>query len=131
MTENLKQQNDLLSLKKMKKHCEEILEYLDIYNYSIEEFYKNHLFRNALSMAMFTIQELSYKGLSEKFIEENREALNWGKMKGMRNRFGHSYDQMDLDVIFFSAIDDIPEMNDFLEIKIKELEKEIENEEEE
>lgn len=124
-----KNKNDLIILQKMKKHCEEIEEYLKAFDYSFDEFETNHLFKNALSMAMFSTQELS-NHLSVDFLEKTESEIKWHQLQGMRNYFGHEYEEMDNEIIFNSAINDMSVLSDFLDKEIEKLE-ELENEEDE
>ena len=40
--------------------------------------------------------------------------MNWNAIRGMRNRFAHGYGKMDLSKIFYTAIEDIPIIKDFI-----------------
>ena len=115
----MKKNNNHLILQKMEKHCKEILEYLDKYDYSFKEFENNHEFRNALSMAMFATQELS-NHLTSEFLESTESEIKWHSLQGMRNLFGHEYDEMDSEIIFNTAINDIPVLLKFLEKEISQ-----------
>ena len=64
-------------------------------------------------MALFTIQELS-NHLSTDFLQQTQNDINWHQLKRMRNYFGHEYDEMDEEIIFKSAQNDIPILYKFL-----------------
>lgn len=41
----------------------------------------------------------------------------------MRNRFGHEYLDMDFEIIFQTALHDIPKLKEFIEKEIKRMSK--------
>ena len=77
-----------------------------------EVFLANPIYRNAVSMPIQQIGELT-KHLSDVFIENNTQ-IPWSQIKGMRDWFAHQYFNMDIEVIWEVAIVDIPPLKAFL-----------------
>ena len=44
------------------------------------------------------------------FYRERHPAIPWGRMIGMRNRMIHTYDAVDLDIVWTTAHERIPEL---------------------
>ena len=76
------------------------------FEYEREAFNQNSAYRNAVSMCIFQICELTGR-LSEDFRAVHA-ALPWPQIRGMRNLFAHDYGNMALDAIWQTAIEDIP-----------------------
>ena len=73
-------------------------------------------------MKIFQIGELT-KELDKNykdFIQETENKIQWKNIIRMRERFAHHYGDMDLDIIFNTAMQDIPVLKEFIQ---KELEK--------
>ena len=68
-------------------------------------------------MKIFQIGELA-NHLTDEYLEETKNEMNWNAIRGMRNRFEHGYGKMDLNKIFYTATEDIPVIKEFLEKQI-------------
>ena len=88
------------------RHCEEIIETVDRFDFSKENFKRDHVFYNACSMALFQIGELS-KRISEEFKNIHTE-VPWAEMRGMRNLFAHEYESADKELLWETITKDIP-----------------------
>jgi uncharacterized protein with HEPN domain len=80
---------------------------LDRFSTSFDIFLSNQDFLRSVSMCLMQIGELAGT-LSDSFKEGSRDQMQWGIMKGMRNRFAHSYNEMDKREIWKTATQDIP-----------------------
>jgi uncharacterized protein with HEPN domain len=58
-------------------------------------------------MSLMQISELS-RNLTSEFIESTREQISWSAVKGLRNWIAHEYMDLDMDIIWETATDDIP-----------------------
>ena len=68
-------------------------------------------------MKIFQIGELT-KELDKNcndFIKETENEVPWKNIIRMRERFAHHYGDMDLEIIFNTAINDIPVLNTFIQ----------------
>jgi uncharacterized protein with HEPN domain len=108
-------------LKHMIKYCKQIEETRNNFNNDREEFFNNHIFRNATSMAIFQIGELANR-LTEAYQKETISEMNWREIVGMRNFFAHGYSNMDIEVIWDTAISNIPALKEFCIKEIARLE---------
>ena len=106
-------------LKHIVKYCVEINETLNNYNVNKDEFMNNHIFKKAVSMGILQIGELS-NNLTEEYRESTINEMNWRVIRGMRNHFAHGYGSMDIELIFDTAIKDIPVLKEFC---VKEIER--------
>ena len=97
---------DLTVLLHMKKYSEEITQ-LELDKITYEEFVNNYVLRNSISMDLMQIGEL-VNHLSNEYYERTNDKMNWNVIKGMRNHFAHGYFSMDYQIIFDTAIKDIP-----------------------
>lgn len=66
---------------------------------------------------IFQIGELA-KGLSNDFISTYNK-LPWNLIKGMRDRIGHGYGSIDLDIVYHTSKEDIKELFEYCEEIIK------------
>lgn len=49
-----------------------------------------------------------------------KNEINWNAIRGMRNRFAHGYGKMDIEKIFYTAVEDIPIVKEFLVRELNE-----------
>ncbi len=108
---------DLTLLLHMLKYTKEITD-LNLIKITFDDFKSNYVIRNSVSMDIMQIGELSTH-LSEEYVSKSSKEINWKAIRGMRNRFAHGYFTMDYKIIYETALNDIPELQQFL---IKEIE---------
>lgn len=104
---------DISILKHMLKYCDEIETTIKRFGNDIEKFKKDNDYKDSLSMKIFQIGELA-NHLTDDYLEETKNKINWNAIRGMRNRFAHGYGKMDVTKIFYTAIEDIPVIKEFL-----------------
>ena len=100
----------------IQKYCVEIEENFKFFGTQIDTFKNNNIFRDSISMKIFQIGELT-KELSKDykdFISKTENQIPWKSIIRMREKFAHHYGDMDLDIIFNTALQDIPKLNDFI-----------------
>ena len=107
----------------IQKYCKEINENLDFFGSNFNTFETNNIFRDSVSMKIFQIGELTKEldRVDKKYIEETKKYIPWKSIIRMRERFAHHYGEMDLKMIFNTAIQDIPVLNDFLKKELSEI----------
>lgn len=105
---------DISILKHMLKYCNEIENTINRFGNDIEMFKNDNDYKDSLSMKIFQIGELA-NHLTDEYLEETKNKINWNAIRGMRNRFAHGYGKMDLTKIFYTGIEDIPIIKKFLE----------------
>ena len=95
-------------LKKIVQYCEEIIEARVRLGDSYESLESDALFRNATSMCILQIGELTTH-LSEEFKAEFNE-MPWQDIKGMRNVAAHHYGKFDVKKLWETITADVPEL---------------------
>lgn len=110
---------DITIIKHMLKYCEEINKTIERFGNDIEKFKADNDYKDSLSMKIFQIGELA-NHLTDEYLEKAKNEINWNAIRGMRNRFAHGYGKMDSTKIFYTAVEDIPVIKEFLEKEITE-----------
>ena len=107
----------------IQKYCKEINENLDFFGSNFNTFETNNIFRDSVSMKIFQIGELTKEldRVDKKYIEETKKYIPWKSIIRMRERFAHHYGEMDLKMIFNTAVNDIPVLKDLLEKELAKL----------
>ena len=98
---------DIERVKHIKRYCEDITAAIVRFGNTFDIFQQDIDFYNSVSMSIMQIGELAV-GLSQEFQDATLEQMPWGLIKGMRNRFAHSYATMDRSDIWETAVADIP-----------------------
>ena len=91
------------------KHCERI-EY-KIRNISRSQFDEDIDLREIVCFNLFQIGELA-KGLSDEFVRKY-DKVPWKQIKGMRDRIGHGYDSIDVEIVYNTANESIAELKEY------------------
>lgn len=111
---------DITILKHMLKYCNEIAKTINRFGKEIGKFKKDNDYKDSLSMKIFQIGELA-NHLTDEYLEKTKNEINWNAIRGMRNRFAHGYGKMDSDKIFYTAIEDIPAIREFIENELNKI----------
>ncbi len=96
------------------RYCNNVLELIERFGNDISIFKNDIAYRDSVSMNILQIGELAGK-LSEDYRTKTKDKLPWAAMKSMRNFFAHNYGNMDVNVIWATAINNIPEVKKFCE----------------
>ena len=102
---------DLTIIQKMLNYCDEIEEAHRSFGRSYEIFQKNSVYRNAVSLCLMQIGELS-NHLSEDFKATYNE-IPWSQIRGMRNVVAHEYGHIDTMIVWETATEDIAVIQSF------------------
>lgn len=108
-------------LKHILRYCNNISELIERFGKNIQNFKTDIAYRDSVSMNILQIGELAGK-LTEDYRAETKDTIPWTAIKSMRNFFAHNYGNMDLNVIWSTAIQNIPEVKKFCEIEIARME---------
>lgn len=81
----------------------------------------NSVYRNAVSMCLFQIGELSVK-LSDSFRDSTADEIPWKQIRGLRNIIAHDYGSVDNEYIWETITEDIPVLKKFCERHLYECE---------
>lgn len=101
--------NDKGRLLQIIKHCDRIL--FKINNIDYKGFECDMDIKEIVCFNIFQIGEIA-KGLSEDFIKEYNK-VPWKQIKGMRDRIGHGYDTIDIEIVWQTSIESIPELKKY------------------
>ena len=91
------------------KRCNRVIE--KVSNINETDFSLNDDIKEVVCFNLFQIGELA-NGLSVEFIKEFNK-IPWKQIKGMRNRIVHGYDTINLEIVWNTAIESIPELKSY------------------
>ena len=93
----------------IKSYCDDIAQFIQRFGKSYDIFIHDRAYFSAVSMCILQIGELA-NGLSPEFREETKHEMPWGMIRGMRNWLAHAYGEMDENIIWETATNDIPQL---------------------
>lgn len=105
-------QPDLQRIAHIRDYCVEIQKTIVRYGDTFEVFDGDADYQRSVSFSILQIGELS-GGLSQEFRQATANRVQWGPMKGMRNLVAHNYGSMSREIIWETAITDIPALKNF------------------
>lgn len=98
------------TLKKIVSYCDDVAYLMTKYNSSFEQYENDISFQYSCNMCIIQIGELVSR-LSDEFVEEYND-IPWHAIKRMRNLHAHDYENVDLEIVWNSLIEDIPELKE-------------------
>ena len=98
--------NDAYYIQRIKQDLEFIV--LHMKDICIEELNKNEVLLDSMLFRMIQLSENARK-LSDTYKDNNRN-IPWNAIYGLRNRIVHDYGNVDLNVVFETLKNDIPEL---------------------
>lgn len=102
---------DRIVLMKIIQYSDEIQATINRFDLSREKFISDFVVKNAISMCILQIGEL-VGTLTDEFKAAN-ETIPWREIKAMRNIAAHNYGEIDNDILWETAIYDIPDLKKF------------------
>ena len=103
---------DLQRIEHILSYCIEIEKTIARYGPSFSIFDKDADYQRSVSFCILQIGELAGK-LSEEFRTATADQMPWGPIKGMRNLVAHNYGSMSREMIWETAVRDIPALKAF------------------
>ena len=97
---------DVLIIKKILKYCNDIENLLIRFDTDFEKYKTDISFQYACNMCIIQIGELANR-LSEE-AKENTKNIPWRAIRGMRNFHAHDYENVDLEIVWNTLLEDIP-----------------------
>ena len=107
--DNLK--NDAYYVGKMLKDIRFIIEKTE--GITLQELKDNEVLCDSVLFRLIQISENSGK-LAQAF-KDTHKMIQWQSIKGMRNRIVHEYGDVELNIVYQTITEDIPEIRDLLE----------------
>lgn len=104
-------ERDLTIIEKMQQYCFEIQEAHNTFNKSYDNFQKISLYKNSVCLCIMQIGELSTH-LSDAFKTEYDD-IPWRQICGMRNVVAHEYGNIDTEIVWETATENILEIEKF------------------
>lgn len=105
---------DLQRLEHIRDYCIDIEHTVARCGNSFETFRADLDYQRSISFCILQIGELSGK-LSQEFRQNTADHIRWAQIRGMRNLLAHDYGHMSQDVIWETAVTDIPVVRRFCE----------------
>jgi uncharacterized protein with HEPN domain len=103
---------------KMIKYCNDVEQLMEKYNSDFEAYKTDISFQYSCNMCIIQIGELVSR-LSEDFMETHSQ-IPWYAIKGMRNLHAHDYEKVDLNIVWNTLTEDIPDLLNKLDIILNE-----------
>ena len=97
-------------IQRIRKDLEFIV--LHMQNIDMEELNVNEILLDSMLFRMIQLSE-NAKKLSEKYKSEHG-GIPWNAMYGLRNRIVHDYGNVDLEVVYDTLKNDVPELLELL-----------------
>ena len=86
-----------------------------MYNVDIDELNANEVLLDSMLFRMIQISE-NAKKLSDEYKQE-KSYIPWNLLYGLRNRIVHDYGNVDLNIVYETLKNDIPELLEMIEEK--------------
>ncbi|MCR5488169.1 MAG: DUF86 domain-containing protein [Lachnospiraceae bacterium] len=100
-------------LKRMIRYCDDVRTLLEEYGNDFEHYKERISFQYSCNMCIIQIGELVGR-LSDEFVNEHSE-VPWHAIKAMRNLHAHDYERVDLEIVWDTLTNEIPELRVTLE----------------
>ena len=101
-------------------YCNEIQTTMLRFGDNLDTFINDINYRKSVSLSILQIGELAGK-LSDEYRQSTTE-MPWRQIRGLRNIVAHSYGEVDFEMIFSIAHDDISHLKLFCEQELKHME---------
>jgi len=106
--DNIKDDN--YYIQKLRKDLEFIVVHMQ--DVDLEELNANEVLLDSMLFRMIQLSE-NAKKLSEKYRQEHNN-IPWNSIYGLRNRIVHDYGSVDLEVVYETLKNDIPELMEMI-----------------
>lgn len=105
---------DVQRMAHIRDYCLEIQKTIDRYGNDFSIFDADADYQRSVCFSILQIGELS-GGLSAQYRQATAHRMQWNAMKGMRNLVAHNYGSMSREIIWETAVTDIPALLAFCE----------------
>lgn len=105
---------DLQRIMRIRDYCSEVERTISRFGSSFVSFSSDVDYQRSVSFCVLQIGELA-GGLSQEYRASTASRIQWGPIKGMRNWVAHNYANISLDIIWETAVNDIPALKRFCE----------------
>lgn len=108
-------------LRHMLRYCVKIEQLIERFGKDETVFRNDMAYRDSVSMNIFQIGELAGH-LSDDYRESTSDKMTWRAIRAMRNLFAHNYGQMNVEIVWSTAVESIPQLKAFCEEQIENAE---------
>lgn len=112
-------ERDISVIRNILSFCNTVTERIQSHNMTNDEFKLNSEYQDLLGMPIMQIGEFA-KRLSKEFTDIHKD-IPWSEIRDMRNIYAHEYLNLNLDYVWNTATEDIPELRKFCESVLKEI----------
>ena len=91
-------------------YCRDAIEIGKSFGNSYEAFLKEKNSQYSISFCIEQIGELAKKLRDDEGYADKYPDIPWNKIAGMRNRIAHGYNTIDLELVFYVCINNLPEL---------------------
>ena len=112
---------DVLIVEKIIKYCREVQETIALFGNVYEMFVRSSIYQNAVSMCVLQIGELV--GVLSDEAKKVYNEMPWKQIRGMRNMIVHHYGSVDIDELWHTITEDIPNLSRYSEKILQEMRK--------
>ena len=113
------QPRDIPLLEHILDYCEDIHDVMVSLEGDYDRFIADRKAQYAIAFSILQIGELVNK-LSEELRNHTTEEITWSAIKGMRNIIAHDYGMIRLNVVWNTAMEDVPVLRSFCEAHLKD-----------
>jgi len=92
------------------EYCDEINLTITMFDNTLETLKANHVYKNAVSMCILQIGELTTH-FTKEFLAENTN-IPWTDIKKMRNIAAHHYGKFNMEMLHRTIINRVPELKE-------------------
>lgn len=96
---------DILIIKKIVKYCVDISTLMERFDTDFERYKTDISFQYSCNMCIIQIGELANR-LSDE-AKEIGSNIPWKAIRGMRNLHAHDYENVDLEIVWYTLVEDI------------------------
>ncbi len=104
----------------IKGYCEDIASFIERFGRDYNVFSNDRAYYSAVSMCILQIGELS-GSLSEEYRAATAARIPWSNIRGMRNIVAHDYGSLDEELVWETAVEDIPALCEFCTSELERM----------
>lgn len=113
-------QRDRQRLTRILEYCEDINAAISRFKADFEVFQQDLAYQHSVAFCILQIGEL-VGSLSDEYRRATMESIPWNQIKGMRNIVVHDYGDIDLEVVWDTAINGVPTLKEFCEEQLSSI----------
>ena len=103
---------DLQRIARIRSYCETIQRTISRYGAELDLFTSDIDYQQSVAFSLLQIGEL-VGGLSEDYRRSTAKQMPWSAMKGMRNIVAHDYGKVNRELMWKTAVTDVPALKQF------------------